>query len=177
MRADLACCKVGSYSFVFPSVPGDESWPALRGRPVRFLVPLLDLLNHALDPNVAIQRSSGGGARAFTARALRHIRCDALCAERHIGTSCLAPLHMCAFACAVGLEKGVQEHEAEARLRGGLHHAISFSGRVCNGTRCTRSWCTLAGVRCFVAFTVPASLDGLVLLSQTVSLPPINPSP
>ena len=70
--------QVGSYSFVFPSVPGDESWPELRGRPVRFLVPLLDLLNHAPDPNVAIQRSSDGAERAFTATALRHIRWDEL---------------------------------------------------------------------------------------------------
>ena len=63
---------------MFPSAPGDESWPALRGRPVRFLVPLLDLLNHAPDATVAIQRSSDGAERAFTAMALRHIRWEEL---------------------------------------------------------------------------------------------------
>lgn len=74
----LSLQQVGSYSFVFPSAPGDESWPALRGRPVRFLMPLLDLLNHAPDPNVAIQRSPDGAERAFSATALRHIRWDDL---------------------------------------------------------------------------------------------------
>ncbi|KAK9828394.1 hypothetical protein WJX81_003722 [Elliptochloris bilobata] len=69
-----AAALVSSYSFVFPSVPGDQSWRELRGRPVRFLVPLLDLLNHATDHNVVVERSPDTGERAFVARAVRPIR-------------------------------------------------------------------------------------------------------
>ncbi len=65
---------MSSYSFVFPSKPGDESWPELQGRPLRWLVPVLDLINHAAGANVAIERSLDGAERAFVARALRPIK-------------------------------------------------------------------------------------------------------
>ena len=111
-KCGLSPQQVSSYSFVFPSVPGDESWPELRGRPVRFLVPLLDLLNHAADPNVAIQRSSDGAERAFIAKALRHIRWDE---QRAPSAGSLCP------CCCPWLAGGVHVHEAEARLPGALH--------------------------------------------------------
>jgi len=69
--------QVSAYSFTFPSVPGDESWPELPRQQVRWLVPVLDLLNHGADPNVAIERAPGAAERAFFARALRRIRCAA----------------------------------------------------------------------------------------------------
>ncbi len=82
--------QVSAYSFTFPSVPGDESWPELPRQQVRWLVPVLDLLNHGADPNVAIERAPGAAERAFFARALRRIRCAAVRGGRrphHAATS------------------------------------------------------------------------------------------
>ena len=72
-------------------------------------MPLLDLLNHAPNPNVAIQRSSDGGERAITATALRHIRWDELLShvsvanaawEPYAHDAVRSPSAGCACACA-----------------------------------------------------------------------------